>query len=91
MSKVVVLNEEGLRDLIEQVMNEDMNPGRRPASASLPQKGALHRFKANVNMMADASSRARDAVESANTKEALRWLDKVISFATSARDSLKSG
>ena len=61
---------------------------KQPASAALPQKGALNKFKADVNMAADAVSKAQAAIEGANTKEALRWLDKLISFATSAKGSL---
>lgn len=61
---------------------------QQPASAALPQKGALNKFKADVNMAADAATKAKAAVESANTKEALRWLDKLIGFATSAKGTL---
>ena len=61
---------------------------QQPASAALPQKGALDKFKADVNMTADAASRVKAAVDAADTKEALRWLDKVISYATSAKSNL---
>lgn len=61
---------------------------KQPASAALPQKGALTKFKADVNMAADAASRVKAAVEQANTPEALRWLDKMIAFATSAKANL---
>lgn len=104
-----------LREIIRQVLEEDMAgykmpasasallstgqvqrpsppplpPGaQKPASAALPQKGALHKFRADVNMTVDAAGRVKAAVESANTKEALRWLDKVIAFATSAKGTL---
>lgn len=59
-----------------------------PASAALPQKGALNKFKADVNMAVDAANRVKEHVDAANTKEALRWLDKVIQFATSAKGTL---
>lgn len=59
-----------------------------PASAALPQKGALNKFKADVNMAVDAANRVQQNMEQANTKEALRWLDKMIQFATSAKGSL---
>lgn len=36
-------------------------------------------------MAVDAVSRVKANVDAANTKEALRWLDKVIQFATSAK------
>ena len=58
-----------------------------PASAALPQRGALNKFKADVNMAIDAANKVKENVDSANTKEALRWLDKVIAFATSAKNS----
>ncbi len=61
---------------------------QKPASVALPQKGALNKFKSNVNMAVDAANRVKEAVDGANTKEALRWIDKLITFATSAKDSL---
>lgn len=98
------LTEKQLRNIINDVLNEDMDPAtatrtggppplpkkQAPASAALPQKGALNKFKADVNMMADAASRVKEAVDGANTKEALRWLEKVVSFATSAQGVLKA-
>jgi len=65
-------------------------PGAKPAPASsaLPQKGALNKFKADVNMAVDAANRVKQNVENANTKEALRWLDKMIQFANSAKGTL---
>ena len=63
-------------------------PKAAPASAALPQKGALNKFKADVNMAVDAANRVKEHVDAANTKEALRWLDKVIQFATSAKGTL---
>ena len=92
-----------LRQLIRQVIAEEAASGsamrtsppplppeanQKPASAALPAKGALHKFRADVNMAADAASRAKEAVERAETKEALRWLSKVIGFATSAKGLL---
>lgn len=61
---------------------------KQASSAALPQKGALNKFKADVNMAIDAASKTQAAIEAANTKEALRWLDKLIGFATSAKGSL---
>lgn len=61
---------------------------QQPASAALPKKGALHKFKASLNMAADAGARAKEASEQANTKEALRWLDKTIEYATAAKKQL---
>lgn len=65
-------------------------PGAKPAPASsaLPQKNALGKFKADIKMAVDAGARVQQNVDQANTKEALRWLDKMISFATSAKSSL---
>lgn len=60
----------------------------QPASASLPKKGALHKFRADTNMAADAANKAKEAMERADTKEALRWLAKAAAFATSARNLL---
>lgn len=62
-------------------------PGAK-ASSALPQKGALNKFKADVNMAVDAANRVKQNVEQANTKEALRWLDKMIQFANSAKGTL---
>lgn len=61
---------------------------QKPASASLPQKNALNKFKADVNMAVDAAQKVSAAVGQANTKEALRWLDKVIQYASSAKNVL---
>mgnify|MGYP003490835034 CR=1 FL=1 len=61
-----------------------------PASATLPQKGALNKFKADVNMALDAAERVQQNIDQANTKEALRWLDKMIQFATSAKSNLET-
>lgn len=61
---------------------------QQPASAALPQKGALNKFKADVNMAVDAASKVKEAVDAANTKEALRWIEKLIGFATSAKSVL---
>ena len=60
----------------------------KPASAALPKKGALDKFKSSLNMAADAGARAKEASEQANTKEALRWLDKTIEYATAAKKQL---
>lgn len=63
-------------------------PGKKPASAALPAKGALNKFKADVSMMADAAARVKAAVDAADTKEALRWLEKVAAFAASAKGQI---
>jgi hypothetical protein len=64
-------------------------PGQaRAASASLPKKGALTKFKASLSMAAEAGARAKEESEQANTKEALRWLDKMIDYATAAKQQL---
>jgi hypothetical protein len=70
--------------------NKAAAQGQNPASAALPKPGALNKFKADVNMAADAAMRVKQNVDSANTKEALRWLDKLIQFATSAKSQLGS-
>lgn len=57
-------------------------------SAGLPQNNALGKFKSSLNMAADAGNRAKQASEAANTKEALRWLDKMIEYATAAKKTL---
>jgi hypothetical protein len=61
---------------------------QKPASAALPQNNALGKFKSSLNMAADAGARAKQASEAANTKEALRWLDKMIEYATAAKKTL---
>jgi hypothetical protein len=61
---------------------------QQPASAALPQNNALGKFKADVNMAVDAAQRVQQNIQQSNTKEALRWLDKMIGFATSAKTSL---
>lgn len=61
---------------------------QKPASAALPGKDALTKFKSSLNMAADAGARAKQASEQANTKEALRWLDKTIEYATAAKKQL---
>lgn len=45
----------------------------------------LRQFKSNVNMMANAVSKAQEG----GVREALPWLDKVIHFANLAKDSVK--
>lgn len=93
-----------LRELVRTVLEEDVpgvmpqgvrsvppplpQAARKPASAALPAPNALNKFKADVNMAVDAATRVKAAVDAADTKEALRWLDKVISFATSAKTNL---
>lgn len=72
----------------QQATPQQAPAAQKPASAALPQKGALNKFKADVNMTADAAARVKAAVDAADTKEALRWLDKVIAFATSAKSNL---
>ncbi len=39
-------------------------------------------------MAADAGARAKQASEQANTKEALRWLDKMVEYANAAKKQL---
>lgn len=60
----------------------------KPASAALPGKDALTKFKSSLNMAADAGARAKQASEQANTKEALRWLDKMVEYANAAKKQL---
>ena len=62
--------------------------GQAKPSAALPQNNALGKFKSSLNMAADAGARAKQASEAANTKEALRWLDKMIEYATTAKKTL---
>ena len=45
----------------------------------------LRQFKSNVNMMVDAAGKAQEG----GVREALPWLDKVIKFATLAKESVK--
>lgn len=92
-----------LRKLVSELLEEEISQGSGgppplppgasgrtplPASAALPAPGALNKFKADINMAADAAQKVQAAVASANTPEALRWLDKVIHFATSAKAQL---
>ncbi len=92
-----------LRRLVIELLEEEISQGMGgppplppgasgrtppPASAGLPAPGALNKFKADINMAADAAQKVQAAVANANTPEALRWLDKVIHFATSAKAQL---
>jgi len=63
-------------------------PGKKPAGGGPPN---LKGFKADCNMMSDAANRVKTILDAGqgNTKEALRWLDKVIQFATSAKGAFK--
>ena len=95
---------EALRAVIHEVMTEDAPPAAASAASlgsdrplAPPQKPSsgskgpnLKGFKADVNMAADAASRAKQILDAGqgNTKEALRWLDKTISFAQSAKKNL---
>lgn len=95
-----------IREAQEQV-NEDAPPpaasaaalgSDRPLAPKKPpvpgQKGPnLKGFKADCNMMADAASRVKQILDAGqgNTKEALRWLDKTIQFAQSAKKNLGQG
>lgn len=104
MSKKIKLTEEQLRDIIADVINEDMMPPKMhpstwnssdkapPSSKSGAKSGVpnLKAFKADCGMMADAANKVKQILDSGqgNTKEALRWLDKVIQFAQSAKGSL---
>jgi hypothetical protein len=81
------INLSELRILVRDLLEEE-GPGQVPPSAALPPKGALYKFRADVNMMTDAAGRAKAAVESASTQEALRWIDKVAAFAASAKAQL---
>jgi hypothetical protein len=99
MSKVKV-NVATLRNLIQGALTEDVMPasfhpvaGDRPqAPQKRPGDGApnLKGFKADCHMMSDAADKVKQILDSGqgNTKEALRWLDKVVQFATSAKKSL---
>ena len=53
----------------------------------------LKGFKADCNMMADAAGRVKQILDAGqgNTKEALRWVDKTIQFAQSAKKALGVG
>lgn len=87
-------------ELDEDMMPASMHPsvGDRKSPPPLPQKkpggGApnLKGFKADCNMMADAASRVKQILDAGqgDTKEALRWLDKVVQFAQSAQKNLKN-
>ena len=91
---------EQLRSLIEDTLTEDMEPAAvrpRGTPPPLPQKKPaapkppnLKAFKANSNMMADAASRVKGIIDAGqgNTSEALRWIDKVVHFATQAKSAL---
>jgi hypothetical protein len=90
----------GMDELDEDMMPAGMHPsvGDRKAPPPLPGKkpggGApnLKGFKADCNMMADAASRVKQILDAGqgDTKEALRWLDKVVQFAQSAQKNLKN-
>lgn len=95
------LTEKTLRRIINEVMNEDLAPAppvdptnaeapqaKRPGSARAPD---LKGFKANCNMMADAAGRVKQILDAGRgeTKEALRWLDKVVQYAQTAQKILK--
>lgn len=105
MKKIVKLNEADIRNLVQQLMNEDMETptqhpsaptGRKPPPLPTKQKSGgppnLKVFKADCNMMADAAQRVKDILDAGqgNTKEAIRWLDKVIQFASSAKKIIGS-
>ena len=60
-------------------------PLPKKAGNKLAPHEQLRRFKANVNMMRDAANRIQDV----GVKEALPWLDKVIEFATNAKEAVK--
>lgn len=102
--KPVKLTEQHLRDIINDVLNEDMMPASmhpsvgdrapaRPTQKQGPKAPNLKGFKADVNMMADAANRVKQILDAGqgNTKEALRWLDKVVQFASSAKQTLGQG
>ena len=88
-----------MEELDEDMMPASMHPSvgdRKPPP--LPQKKPgggppnLKGFKADCNMMADAASRVKQILDAGqgDTKEALRWLDKVVQFAQSAQKNLKN-
>lgn len=62
----------------------------RPGGTKAPN---LKGFKADCNMMADAAGRVKQILDAGqgNTKEALRWLDKVLQFGQSAKKHLNQG
>lgn len=72
-------------DNVPQKKGPPQVPGKKPGGAP-----NLKGFKAEANMMADAASRVKQILDAGqgNTKEALRWLDKVIQHATSAKGAL---
>lgn len=77
-----------LRAIVRTIIKEEIVAAQStppPPSAALPQNNALGKFRADVGMVADAANRAKDAMDRADTKEALRWLEKAVGFATSAR------
>lgn len=47
-------------------------------------------MKSSVNMAADASARAKQAMERPDTKEAARWLDRTIEYAMAAKKLLRT-
>lgn len=89
----------GEAELDEDMMPPGMHPsvGNRAAPPPLPGKAGggvpnLKGFKADCNMMADAASRVKQILDAGqgDTKEALRWLGKVVQFAQSAQKNLKN-
>lgn len=66
---------------------------KKPPVPSGSKAPNLKGFKADVNMAAAAASRCKQILDAGqgNTKEALRWLDKVVQFAQSAKKNLGQG
>lgn len=71
--------------------NAPLAPPQKPSSGQKAPN--LKGFKADCSMMADAASRVKQILDAGqgNTKEALRWVDKTIQFAQSAKKSLGQG
>jgi len=101
MKKAIKLNESDIRSLINEILSEDLMPpgfhpsvGDRPIAAPKPKSGLpnLKAFKTDCNMMADAAGKVKAILDAGqgNTKEALRWIDRVIQYATSAKKGLGS-
>lgn len=94
MKKVVKLNESQVRELINNILVEEMMSTGEQSKSSVDKRPGgppnLKGFKADCNMMADAAARVKEILDAGrgNTREAIRWLEKVIHFATSAKKTL---
>ena len=87
------IKESQLRKIIQEALYEDdvamgSQPQQQPkkvgppdsskGSASSEQREKLKKF---INMMSDAASKAKESLESLNSKDALRWSQKTSEFA----------